>query len=174
MTDGVRHELDLSIQCAPPVAACPVDRRRIRRWALAALRQDAQLTIRFVGSREGRRLNNEYRGRDYATNVLTFPYDESSADIVVCVPVVEREARAQGKRFDHHLAHLVIHGVLHAQGFDHDTDDDAVRMESFETALLRRFRVPDPYRGDRGQPGDDLGAPGVNPRKPGGGPPRPG
>ena len=174
MTDEARHELDLSIQCAPPVAACPVDRRRIRRWALAALRQDAQLTIRFVGSREGRRLNNEFRGRDYATNVLTFPYDETSADVVVCLPVVEREAHAQGKRFDHHLAHLVIHGVLHAQGFDHDSDDDAARMESLETALLRRFRVPDPYRGDRMRPGDDLPRAGDKRRKPGGARARPG
>ena len=147
MPDASYHALELSIQCAAPVTACPVDRRRIRRWAQGALQRDAQLTIRFVGSREARALNGAYRGRDYATNVLTFSYDHDSADIVICVPVVEREARAQRKPFDHHLAHLVIHGVLHAQGFDHEQDDDAARMESLEIDLLRRFRIPDPYHG---------------------------
>ena len=149
MPDASDHALELSIQCAAPVTACPVDRRRIRRWAQGALQRDAQLTIRFVGSREGRRLNNEFRGRDYATNVLTFPYHSSGericADIVLCMPVVRREARAQRKSPGAHLAHLVVHGVLHACGHDHMLPGQAARMEAAEVALLARFRIADPW-----------------------------
>jgi probable rRNA maturation factor len=123
-----------------------VSRARLRRWVLAALQRDAEITLRFVGTREARALNRDYRGRDYATNVLTFDYAPGVADIVVCVPVLEREARAQRKPLDHHLAHLVVHGVLHAQGFEHDDEVEAQAMEQLETALLRRFRVADPYR----------------------------
>ena len=153
MPDPEQPLLTLDIQCGATIPACPVDRRRVRRWAQRALQRDARLTIRFVGSREGRALNRTYRGRDYATNVLTVPYDEDSADIVICLPVVTREARSQGKRFDHHLAHLVIHGVLHAQGFDHEQEDEAARMEALEVALLRRLRIPDPYRDTDTRPG---------------------
>jgi probable rRNA maturation factor len=125
-----------------------VSRARLRRWVLAALQRDAKITLRFVGSREARALNRQYRGRDYATNVLTFDYEPGVADIVICVPVLEREARAQRKPLDHHLAHLVVHGVLHAQGFEHEDEFEAQAMEELETALLRRFRVADPYRGE--------------------------
>jgi probable rRNA maturation factor len=160
-------ELALSIQLGDGSPACPVSRPRLRRWVLAALQHDARLTIRFVGSREGRRLNRDFRGRDYATNVLTFGYEDDGtqgpakargrsrsgtaptrpvvADIVICLPVVDREARAQRKPLEHHLAHLVIHGVLHAQGFEHDDEVEANAMETLETALLRRFRIADPY-----------------------------
>jgi len=147
--------LSLSIQFGPGVPALEVSRARLRRWALAALQSDARITLRFVGAAEGRALNRAYRGRDYATNVLTFAYpaDETgrpkhttAADIVVCLPVVAREARAQRKPLDHHLAHLVVHGVLHAQGFEHDDEIEAEAMEALETALLRRFRIADPYR----------------------------
>lgn len=140
-------ELLLAVQQASAGAQCPVTRPRLRRWILAALQADAILTLRFVGSRESRTLNREYRGKDYATNVLTFPYAESpvEADIVFCLPVIRAEARAQRKPLDHHLAHLVVHGVLHAQGFEHDDPVEAAGMEALETALLKRFRIPDPY-----------------------------
>jgi len=146
--------LSLSVQSAPGAGDVPVSRARLRRWVQAALQSDASITLRFVGSREARSLNRAYRDKDYATNVLTFVYPAQErqtepparvADVVICLPVVAREARSQGKPVDHHLAHLVIHGVLHAQGFEHDDDVEAQAMESLEAALLRRFRIPDPY-----------------------------
>lgn len=125
----------------------------LRRWIAPALARDAQLTLRFVSRVEGRRLNREFRGKDYATNVLTFAYDEApatdgpvQADIVVCLPVVRREARAQRKTPRDHLAHLVVHGVLHAQGLDHEDEREAREMEAREVEVLRRFRIADPYR----------------------------
>ena len=120
----------------------------LRRWAQHALETDATVTLRFVGTREGRRLNAEYRGQDHATNVLTFVYDDVvplAGDIALCVPVVEREARAQGKSLRAHCAHLVIHGMLHLQGYDHQRKADAARMEARETALLSALRYRDPY-----------------------------
>ena len=123
-------------------------RRTLRRWIVATLQRDAQLTLRFVGSREGRRLNRDYRGKDYATNVLTFDYTQRPvvhADIVICMPVVRREANAQHKSLRAHLAHLVIHGCLHAQGFEHETDADARKMEQREIELLAAFRIGNPY-----------------------------
>ena len=173
-----RAELALSVQTGAGITDAPVSRPRLRRWVLAALQGDARITLRFVGTREGRALNREHRGRDYPTNVLTFAYDPpqappalttsapaparkgsaptasppADADIVICMPVVRAEARAQGKTLDQHLAHLVIHGVLHAQGFDHEDADEAAAMEALETSLLRRLRVPDPYAGERDPP----------------------
>ena len=138
--------LRLALQRGPGVAALPLSRSRLRRLVAAALESDCQITLRFVGAAEGRRLNATYRGRDYATNVLTFPYGSGAADIVLCVPVIRREAREQGKLLDQHTAHLVIHGVLHAQGHDHEDPVAAARMEAIETALLARFRIADPYR----------------------------
>ncbi len=144
------HALALAIQHGEGAPKCPVSRPRLRRWVGAALQTDARITLRFVGTREGRELNRAYRHKDYATNVLTFAYEDASvpcaADIVICLPVVRREARRQHKAFEHHLAHLVIHGVLHARGFGHDDDTEAAAMEALETALLRRFRIGDPYR----------------------------
>jgi probable rRNA maturation factor len=110
----------------------------------AALEQPLGITLRFVGEAEGRVLNRDFRKKDYATNVLTFPYGDA-ADIVVCLAVARREAKVAKKPVMHHLAHLVVHGVLHAQGYDHETDDKAVVMESREIALLKRFRLPNPY-----------------------------
>ena len=144
-----RPSLWLDMQIGPGVRAMPVTRARLRRLALAALDRDASLTVRFVDEAEGRELNRRYRGRDRATNVLTFPYDmpgRLEADIVICLPVVRAEAREQGKRFEDHLAHLLVHGVLHAQGHDHDDEDEARRMEAAEVAILRRFRIADPYQ----------------------------
>jgi probable rRNA maturation factor len=133
------------------VDATPLPRRpTLRRWALAALDRDAAVTLRFVGTREGRALNRRYRGRDYATNVLTFVYDSGvslSGDIVLCAPVVRKEARTRDKTLAAHYAHLVIHGMLHLQGYDHERDGDAHRMQGRETALLARLGYPDPYAG---------------------------
>ena len=160
-------ELSLSVQTGDGVAELPVSRARLRRWVRNALQGGARITLRFVDRDEGLALNREHRGRDYATNVLTFAYgapalppgtdapDEVSeppwieADIVLCLPVIDDEARAQGKPLDHHLAHLVTHGVLHAQGYDHEDDEGAAEMEALEAALLRRLRIPDPYAAER-------------------------
>ena len=123
-------------------------RNTLRRWMLAALDAPARLTLRFVDAREGRRLNRQFRGRDYATNVLTFDYQRAPvviADIVVCVPVIHREAREQHKRVRAHLAHMVMHGVLHAAGHDHQHRAAARRMEALETRLLARLGIGDPY-----------------------------
>ena len=134
-------------------------KNHIRRWAQAALQQDAEVTVRLVGEAEGRELNREYRGKDYATNVLTFVYGEGEAlpavpdadgvpltgDLVLCVPVVVREAIAQGKTLEAHFAHLVVHGMLHLQGYDHETEAEAAEMESLETAILHELGYADPY-----------------------------
>ena len=107
--------------------------------------------LRFVDEEEGRALNRSYRGKDYATNVLTFAYAESeddpvSGDIVLCCPVVEREANEQGKPLEAHYAHLIVHGVLHAQGYDHEDEDEATEMEGIETEVLGTLGFPNPYR----------------------------
>jgi probable rRNA maturation factor len=122
----------------------------LRRYARAACERDARVTLRIVGGREGRALNRRFRGRDRATNVLTFVYDEGASlagDIVLCAPVVAREARAQHTSLAAHYAHLVIHGMLHLQGYDHERDDDAARMEAREAAVLRVLGYGDPYAG---------------------------
>ena len=122
----------------------------LRRYARAACERDARVTLRIVGGREGRALNRRFRGRDRATNVLTFVYDEGASlagDIVLCAPVVAKEARARRKTLAAHYAHLVIHGMLHLQGYDHERDDDAARMEAREAALLRALGYGDPYAG---------------------------
>ncbi len=120
----------------------------LRRWAKLALERDVAVALRLVGRAEGERLNAGYRGKPYATNVLTFVYDDVdplSGDLVLCVPVVRREAREQGKALADHCAHLVVHGMLHLQGYDHDRDRTARRMEARETALLATLGIPDPY-----------------------------
>jgi probable rRNA maturation factor len=122
----------------------------LRRYARAACERDARVTLRIVDGREGRALNRRYRGRDRATNVLTFVYDDGvslAGDIVLCAPVVAKEARAQHKALAAHYAHLVIHGMLHLQGYDHERDDDAARMEAREAVLLRALGYGDPYAG---------------------------
>lgn len=128
------------------------DRAQCRRWVKAALAlcasQDTQLTLRFVDRHEARALNRDFRARDYATNVLTFDYGSANmvhADIVICVPVIEQEARAQKKAVRAHFAHMVVHGVLHAHGFDHEIARQAEQMESLEGRILARFGIPDPY-----------------------------
>ena len=148
--------LNLSVQYAgeaPPFPARPA----IRRWVRAALDVDGpqggQITIRFVDEEEGRALNRDFRHKDYATNVLTFPYETEPVlcgDLVICRPVVEREAREQEISPEAHCAHLIVHGVLHLQGYDHETgDEDAEQMEALESAILEALGFEDPYRSER-------------------------
>ena len=120
----------------------------VRRWVRATRPGAAELTVRFVDAAEGRSLNAQFRGKDYATNVLTFPYAQEpvlSGDLVLCLPVVLREAAEQGKPAVAHFAHLVVHGMLHLQGYDHVTGADARAMEGRECEILSRLGYPDPY-----------------------------
>ena len=118
---------------------------RLRAWALAAARPGADVTLRVVGAAEARRLNRAFRKRDYATNVLSFSYSPTQGDVVLCHPVIRREARAQGKMLAAHYAHLVVHGMLHLRGLAHARATDARRMERAEIALLARLGFGDPY-----------------------------
>ncbi len=150
--------LSLAVQYAAASAALP-KRSQFRRWLRAALADGsavrATVTLRIVGAVEGRQLNAMFRHRRQATNVLSFAYDTArsrrkprilSGDIVLCAPVIAREARAQGKALAAHYAHLTVHGMLHLQGYDHQRDTDANRMERLETAILKRLGCPDPYQ----------------------------
>lgn len=145
--------LKLHVQFEAPAHAAHrklLTRAVLTRWVGAALFAPAELTVRFVDNDEGRTLNRGYRGKDYATNVLTFAYAESeddpvSGDIILCCPVVEREAQEQNKPLVAHYAHLIVHGVLHAQGYDHEDDDEAAEMEAIETELMAALGYPDPY-----------------------------
>ena len=149
-----KNKLSLSVQFADERLSDTITRPRIRRWVQAAQLAPAELTIRFVNEQEGRLLNHDYRGKDYATNVLTFSYNETTdvdndivrADIVLCSDVVLREAKEQHRSIEHHVAHLIVHGVLHAQGYDHESDEEAAEMENFETEILAKLSIPDPYQ----------------------------
>lgn len=132
------------MQYAVPRRGLP-SARSIRLWAQAAWKEAAEVTVRIVGAAEGRRLNLAYRGIDRPTNVLSFLYGGRRGDVVLCHPVVAREAREQGKRLSAHYAHLVVHGMLHLRGMDHDSPAPAARMERLETRILASFGVPDPY-----------------------------
>ena len=138
--------LHLQVAASAHLVPTPI---QVRRWARAALGVSGEITVRVVGAREARTLNRRYRGRDYATNVLAFPYVSSrraaQGDIVLCAPVIAREARAQGKTLDAHFAHLTVHGMLHLQGHDHARRRDAARMEALEKRLLAKLGYPDPY-----------------------------
>jgi len=140
--------LALTVQRASRARHIPTD-ARLRAWARVALGRGAEVTLRYVAEAEGRRINRAFRGKDSATNVLTFVYGERPGlcgDIVICAPVVAREARAQGKTLPAHHAHLLVHGLLHLQGLDHERAADARRMEACERAILARLGFPDPYR----------------------------
>ncbi len=118
----------------------------LRKWAAATLEGNTSVTLRFVDAAEARRLNRTYRGKDAPTNVLAFVYDGvSGGDIVLCAPVLRRESRQQGKTLEAHCAHLVVHGMLHLQGYDHHQAADATRMEARESAILTRFGIANPY-----------------------------
>ncbi len=142
------HRLSLAVQYASAAQHIPT-RPQFRRWIQAALQHDAQLTLRIVDEPEGRELNQAYRGKDYATNVLTFVYDDVpaplSGDVVLCAPVVAREAREQKKELRAHYAHLVVHAALHLQGYDHEDAREAAEMEELETALMAKLGYSDPY-----------------------------
>ncbi|HSW18281.1 MAG TPA: rRNA maturation RNase YbeY [Ramlibacter sp.] len=122
---------------------------RVKRWIVHALDRPAEITVRIVGQEEGRAMNLQYRGKDYATNVLTFDYAQEPVvmcDLVLCAPVVEREAAEQGKTLEAHYAHLLVHGALHAQGWDHERGErDALAMETLEILLMGSLGYPNPY-----------------------------
>jgi probable rRNA maturation factor len=173
------HKLSLAVQYASTTQSLPT-RTQLRRWVKIALRRDAAMTLRIVDEIEGRELNKKYRGKDYATNVLTFVYDDEqtpdvttshstrpskddsqiagypglplsgdeilAGDVVICAPVVEREAAAQHKDLLAHYAHLTIHAALHLQGYEHENDIDAAKMEALETGLMLKLRFHDPYQ----------------------------
>lgn len=123
-------------------------RHKVARWIRHALKAPAEITVRIVAEPEGRQLNATYRHKDYATNVLTFDYQQAPlvvADLVLCAAVVEREAREQGKTLQEHYAHLLVHGTLHAQGWDHEIDEDARAMEARETAVMLGLGFAEPY-----------------------------
>ena len=150
-----KSNLSLSVQYADAHLRDLVTRAQIRRWVQAALFAPAELTIRFVDAEEGRALNREYRAKDYATNVLTFAYNEGEdvaedeptrADLILCTEVLEREAKEQKKTLEAHTAHLVVHGVLHAQGYDHEDDEEAAEMEGLEIEILEQLGFANPYR----------------------------
>ncbi|MEO7320770.1 MAG: rRNA maturation RNase YbeY [Nitrosospira sp.] len=140
-------KLKLTTQYAIYPAGVPT-RPQFRRWVKASLRQQAEIVLRIVDNIESRRLNRDFRGKDYATNVLTFVYDDTqplSGDIVLCAPIIEMEAGQQHKDLAAHYAHLTVHGVLHLQGYDHENDSSAAVMELLETEIVMRLGHDDPY-----------------------------
>ena len=146
----MKPELQLSLHFADKAHRALLPRHRVARWMRAALDAPAQIGVRIVGEEEGRTLNRDWRRQDHATNVLTFDYERQPvvvADLVLCAPVVEREARAEGKTLEAHYAHLLVHGVLHAQGWDHLRAAEARRMEARESAILQALGFADPYGG---------------------------
>ncbi len=149
MKAAVKPTLELSLQFADPRHRAHLPRHRVARWVRAALALPGQITVRIVGAEEGRSLNRDYRKKDYATNVLTFDYQhhpQVMADLILCAPVLEQEAKDQGIALAEHYAHLLVHGTLHAQGMDHEDEADAAKMEARETQILLALGLPDPYR----------------------------
>ena len=146
---SLQLSLQLSLQFADATHRALLPRHRVARWVRAALQGPAHITVRVVGQAEGLALNRDYRGQDHATNVLTFDYEREPnivADLVLCAPVIESEAQALGIHIADHYAHLLVHGTLHAQGFDHLKARDARRMESRESNILLGLGLADPYR----------------------------
>ena len=143
----VSKRLNLSVQYRARAPWVP-ERTEVRRWARAALAGGGQITVRFVDNDEGRQLNCDYRGKDYATNVLSFSYETEPlvcGDLVIAPAVCAAEALAQGKSVTDHMAHLVVHGVLHLSGYDHECDSQAAEMESRERQILAILGIADPY-----------------------------
>jgi probable rRNA maturation factor len=140
--------LSLSLQFADATDRALLPRHKVARWVRAALERPGEITVRIVGADEGQALNRGYRAKDYATNVLTFDYSHEpvvSADLVLCGPVVRREATALGAALEAHYAHLLVHGTLHAQGFDHEDESEARVMEARETELMLALGFANPY-----------------------------
>ncbi len=147
---ATRPSLALSLQFVDGRHRSELVRSKVARWIRAALDAPASITVRIVDAEEGLALNREWRGQDHATNVLTFDYEREPkvvADLVLCAPVVEQEAAEQGVAVEAHYAHLLVHGTLHAQGFDHQAEAEARRMERRETAILAGLGFADPYAG---------------------------
>jgi probable rRNA maturation factor len=149
-----KHKLELDVQYPDTRLEASITPEMITRWVQASLLGPAELAIRFVDAAEGQVLNRDYRHKDYATNVLTFAYNEGEeladdepvqADIVLCTDVLQREAEEQKKTVEEHVAHLVVHGVLHAQGYDHEHDEEAEEMEQLERDIMEALGYPDPY-----------------------------
>ncbi|MBY0579003.1 MAG: rRNA maturation RNase YbeY [Burkholderiales bacterium] len=143
----MKSDFSLSVQYASLAQNLP-PRHAFRRWIRAAILKKVGITIRIVDEEEGLELNRLYRGRDYATNVLTFVYDEFDpvmGDMVLCAPVIEREALAQSKSLESHYAHMSVHGALHLQGYDHENESDAATMEALEAKIMARLGYQNPY-----------------------------
>ncbi|BCM24420.1 rRNA maturation RNase YbeY [Methyloradius palustris] len=143
-------QLNLTVQNISVTSQIPSE-ADFKKWVKATIRVDTEATIRIVDEAEGRELNKAYRGKDYATNVLTFPLSEEPhliGDIVICAPVVASEAASQNKALKAHFAHLTVHGVLHLHGYDHEIDAQAELMESIETEIVMKLGYPDPYLAD--------------------------
>lgn len=140
--------LDITFERTDDTSRRLPTRAEMTQWVQAALEVPANFCVRFVAEKEGFELNKTYRGKEYATNVLTFDYQHeptAEADIVICTPVLVREAKEQNKSFRSHLAHLLVHSTLHAQGWDHETDEEAEVMEAREKAIMFKLGFPDPY-----------------------------
>ncbi|MFN7086712.1 MAG: rRNA maturation RNase YbeY [Burkholderiales bacterium] len=147
---GRKPRLVFAVQYGVAARNLP-SRVQLRKWAHAALEREARITVRIVGRAEGRALNRDYRGKDYATNVLTFVLRDEpplEGDLALCAPVITREAREQGRSAAAHYAHLVVHGVLHLQGYRHENDADARIMEERESQIVTALGFPDPYASD--------------------------
>lgn len=146
-------KLLIDIQCATAALENNLNQAAsstlIKKWVKATTKYDGLLTLRFVNATEGKKLNLAFRKKGYATNILTFPYERSKttlvADMIFCLPVIQKEAKEQGKTLKAHLAHLIVHGCLHAQGYDHELDKDAKKMESLEIQLLQTLGFANPY-----------------------------
>jgi probable rRNA maturation factor len=151
---SAKNKLSLTVQYPDARLETIATRAKVRRWVQAALLGPADITVRFVDAAEGQVLNRDYRAKDYATNVLTFAYNEGEelaadepvqADIILCTDVLQREAQEQKKTVEEHTAHLVVHGVLHAQGYDHEHEEEAGEMEHLERDILEALGFPNPY-----------------------------
>ena len=141
-------ELSLSLQFADTRHRALLPRHKVQRWIRAALELPGEITVRIVGAEEGQALNRDFRSKDYATNVLTFDYSHEpvvTADLVICAEVVEREAQEAGIDIAAHYAHMLVHGTLHAQGYDHEEEDEAECMEARESEILTALGFADPY-----------------------------
>ena len=144
----MKPSLSLSLQFADKRHRDLLPRHKVARWLKAALEGDAELAVRIVDAEEGQALNRDYRQKDYATNVLTFDYAVEPvvmADLILCAPVIEREAEEQGKTLEAHYAHMLVHGALHAQGWDHIEEDEAQAMEAREREVMAALGFADPY-----------------------------
>ncbi len=148
-----KSKLMIELQYASPaieaVVATQASATLIKKWVKASSPPNGQLTLRFVNMAEGKKLNLAFRKKDAATNVLTFPYELTKsnvhADIIFCLPVLQKEAKVQGKTLKAHLAHLIVHGCLHAQAYDHETKKDAEKMETSEVQILKKLGFSNPY-----------------------------